>query len=348
MAAAEGQQWLPQQDPHRQHQGQAPRQLDELPPPGGPGGKLEELGVKGVDHQDAGHGARHGVGVVPGLRPVLVGLQQRLGAAHRGLGQQLHIAHEGQAQGQHHADDGVHPVGKPQGALQQRVEGQHQHKADQQAHPHVRRGVDPQVHPGHRHQQGQDDTHHPHPQPPGEAGDAAQVPHGALGVAAGEAVARGRLPGGFHDGEVRVDHPGPGHPAGDLQPLAGQGAGKAHRQQVVAPALVPAPEDKEGGYHEKCLLPQPGHQGHDRVQDRGSDGFKPVEQRHRDLLIIASRFHSGTRSLSASRRPIISQRRRSSKPFLPPFSIALPYTVIFATILFAKSPCFVIVKQLTI
>src|SRR5699024_5303441 len=80
----------------------------------------------------------------------------------------------------------------------------------------------------------------------------------------------------------------------------------------------------------------------------GSDGFKPVEQLHRDLLIFASRFHSGTRSLSASRRPILSQRRRSSKPFLPPFSIASPYAVIFATFLFANSPRFLIVKQLTI
>ena len=137
--------------------------------------------------------------------------------------------------------------------------------------------MDAQVHAGYRHQQQQYEPEYPRSPRPGSTGQAAHPARRALGVAAGKAVAPRPGLGGFHNGEVRVPHPGPRHPADNFEPLIDECACEPHAQQIIPPALVPAPEHKQSRRHEEGLLPQAGEQQHDPVQHRGADGFEPVQ-----------------------------------------------------------------------
>lgn len=85
-------------------------------------------------------------------------------------------------------------------------------------------------------------------------------------VPARERVARRPGARGFHDGEVRVEHPGPGDAEAELQKLVGDGADEAGGEDVEAQALADAPVDGNGQGHINCLAAQLGDEAEQRVQ----------------------------------------------------------------------------------
>ena len=139
-------------------------------------------------------------------------------------------------------------------------------QGDGAAHQHIGGGVDTQIQPGQGDQEAQRHRDQPQPELLALGGQNAEGAHGAGGMAGGEGIAGGLRPGGFDDGEVGIPHPGTGDPAGDLQKLVDQGTHKAHTHQIIALALIHAPEDRQRGNEEHGLTAQVGQGRHDGIQ----------------------------------------------------------------------------------
>ena len=244
--------------------------LDQLDIPDGVRGEVQ-LPVRVIDADHAQQRAQQGVAVLHGLGQIL--------SVHVGReGEQLHVADEGRSQHQH-----------PQQQLGQVLsvlpvdEGPHsdeEEQGDGTAHQHIGGGVDAQIQPGQGDQHAQGDGGQPDPEPAALGGDDAEGADGVGGVARGEGVAGGLSPGGFHDGEVRVPDPGPGDPAGDLHELVDQCAQKAHAQQVIAPALVHAPERHQCGDEKHRLAAQLRQHRYDAVQPGGPQSLQKIQEIH--------------------------------------------------------------------
>lgn len=304
VAAAEGQQGSLQEAFDEDDQDQPAQQFDGLSPPGGAGGELEEPVVKNADQEHPAHGSGHGVGIFERLGQVS-------GVHAGGEGKELHETGKSEAAPQQDAQDDVDPVREPQGALHQGVHDENQHRGHDEGDAHVRRGMDAQIHSGDGHEKQDRDAGEAQPELSGDPGHAAEEAHRRLGVAAGEAVACGLRPGGLDDGEIGVFHPGPGDPADHFEPLVHQHAYEAHAEQVVALPLVHAPEDEQRSHHEEGFFSQVGDQGHEDVQDRVADGFKPIEQFHfASSLPEISYLHYNT--------PIGRKARRKGGACAPP------------------------------
>ena len=101
-----------------------------------------------------------------------------------------------------------------------------------------------------------------------------------LRVSRGEGISRSLLPGGLDDGEIGVAHPRTGDAAGDLQELIDQGSHKANTHQIIALALVHAPERHQCGDEKHRLAAQMGQCGYDGIQPGSPQPLKQIQKIH--------------------------------------------------------------------
>ena len=210
-----------QNRPKNHGEAQAHNHLQNLSPPKGLNRKMNCSLIQKIGQNHAKQGSQKAVGI-------FYALGQIFGIHIPGKGGQLHIEHKGQGAGGHGGEQGGEDPGPP--AVHRRFDQKHQGQSRPGGSQNVCRGVDAQIHPGKGDQNHQNAAQNPDPGPPGTPAQDAKGPYGILRVTAGKAIACGICPGRFYNGKFRVQHPGPGHTAQELQKLIEHRAEKAHRQ----------------------------------------------------------------------------------------------------------------------
>ena len=194
-------------------------------------------------------------------------------------GPELGVAQVARSQDQHPCQSIACPLPLP--FQEHRPQGKEKYQRNERTHAYVQRRVDPQIHPRYRNQNGRNNAANAKPLLFRDHGHTAEYGYGTLGMAAGEAVIIGSRTGLFHNGEIGVQHPGPGDPAGQLQELSCQGAGQANSHDIIALPLVDAPEKYQRHRQKRRLLPQAGKEHHQCVQKGGADAFEQIKKSHK-------------------------------------------------------------------
>ena len=141
---------------------------------------------------------------------------------------------------------------------------------DGQGGQHVPGGVTAQVHAGKPHQQDHGKEKGSQAFSRGAQAQGSIETGGALGVAAGEGVARGSRHRAPHRGKGRVQHPGAGDAKGDLQRLHGKPCQEVGKADLKGQLLADAPVEETEHQYDGCLLPQACDKLHDPVCGRGA------------------------------------------------------------------------------
>ena len=259
-----------------QHQGQTHHHFHDLRPQRRLGGPMELRPVQ-MEHQKQADGAEQDL--PPVFHALLIIFQVQIG----GEVVEVDEGHEGRRSGDKQAVEDIQGFRIFLHVLKQRVQGEHQHQPQHEGHAHIPGGVHPQIHPGNGGQAHQHPQHDPQGTVFEVPGRGAQGGERILGVAAGEGVPRGGGPGGFHNGETGVLHPGPGDAEPQLEKLVHDDAGKAHGHHIVAAFFVHAPENDDGRGQKDHLAPQLRDALHERIQHRITDALQKIKHFQRNI-----------------------------------------------------------------
>ena len=251
-----------------------------------------------------------------------------------GEASKLQIKDVSQRQKEERAEKNIKTTGMLLQGAEQRKKGEEEHKGNARAHQNVGRGMYAEIHTGYGHQHAEKDGKDANDLLLLPSGHRAEGAHGVLAVTRGEGVARGFLSCAFHNGKARVLYPRTGNTAEDLKKLAGEHSRKAYGEKVVALVFVKTPKEEKGQDHDDGFFSQPRDEIHQGGEKRGSNAFKPVQNRHKSSVSLREGRATPLRKhkFFFLPRPIISQMGGKSNCFL--FS---PYRVPHYSIKFRKN-----------